>query len=388
MDKVLVLGASAIQLPLIHELREQGFYVYAVSNIGEDKACEEADKFHNISTTNFPKIKQLVEQENISNAFSIGSDVALRTLCKLAAHFSWDNHPKSEDFEFLHNKERIRERLVDQGISKIHCKCAKEYSEDLFDFDESEKWVIKPVDGYGSKGIHYLEHYHDKEKYFKIALMHSLERRVIVEPFIEGKQLTIEFFVDDKGRVTLIMTVEKEINEAFVPYLYLVTDNANYKKKVIRISEALDLKTGFYNIDIIDSKNGTELMDIAPRLGGNHLALLHKHTFEKNSVTDYIRFVLESSTIAPVSSEKNTGLYIVHHEKGGKITSINREPDFITVLTKDYSCAVGDEIAPLTQGNQQQGYIVFELKDKNNINEIDTLFKENRLLEVKEHLGN
>ena len=385
MDKVLVIGASTIQSPLINELREQGFYVYAVSNIEGDKAHKEADEFHNISSTNYPKIKELIEQENISNAFSIGSDLALRTLCKLATHFSWVNHPKTDEFESLHNKAKVRETLNKEGISKIKCQCAKEYSDDLFDFEEYERWVIKPVDGYGSKGVHLLEQYHDKEKYFKIALLHSIEKTVIIEPFIEGKQLTIEFFIDNKGKVIPMMTVEKQINEAFVPYLYLIGHNADYKKKLIKISEALNLKPGFYNADLIETENGVELMDIAPRLGGNHLALLYKQAFEGNSVTDYIRFVLEGTPLDPATHQKNTGLYILHHAKGGQITSLSKEPEFVKVLAKDYWATIGDKIPAFTQGNQQQGYLIFELDKKMDLAEVDNLFKENRIIEVKEH---
>jgi len=382
LNKVLVLGASAIQLPLILELKGRGFYVYAISNIKNDQASKEADEFHNISSTNFPKIKDLIENENISNAFSIGSDLALRTLTKLASYFSWGNHPKTEDFEFLHNKAKVRERLYEAGISKIQCKCVKEYSENLFDFEEHEQWVIKPVDGYGSKGIYHIEEYQDKEKYFKLAIANSIEGKVIVEPFIQGKQLVAEFFVDENGRVSPMMSIEKKNNSAFVPYLYLIRDNADYKKKLIRISGVLDLKAGFYNVDLIETKRGVELMDIAPRLGGNHLPLLYKYTFGTNSITDYVNFVFEGTTFEQNKKAKNTGLYIIHHSKGGKIATVNEHPQFLNVLEEKYWVEIGQKIEAFKQGNQQQGYIIFEMPKQVPIDEIDMTFENNPIIEI------
>jgi predicted ATP-grasp superfamily ATP-dependent carboligase len=385
LDKVLVLGASAVQLPLIHELRERGFYIYAVSNIAEDKACKEVDEFHLISSANFPKIKELIETENIINVFSIGSDVALRTSTKLAAHFSWANHPTPEEFENLHNKAKVREILKEQGTSKIHYKSAKEYSSDLFDFDEHEQWVIKPVDGYGSKGIYFIEEYHDKEKYFKLALAASIDREVIVEPFIEGRQLTIEFFITNDSKLLSMMTIEKQNNVSFVPYLYKVNDSSDYIRRLNHIAESLGLKTGIYNADLVETDTGLELMDIAPRLGGNHLALLYKHSFEANSVADYINYILEGTPFEKRKPTKNTGLYILHSEKKGTVTAINDKINFVDVIAKDVWVTVGSEVKALTQGNQQQGYIIFEHDKKETLEELDVLFNEADIIQVKEH---
>ena len=385
MDKVLVLGASSVQLPLIHELRQRGFYIYAVSNIQEDKAREEVDEFHLISSTNFPKIKELIEAENITNVFTIGSDVALRTLTKLSSNFGWANHPTPVEFENLHNKSKVRKILHEEGLSIIQCKCVREYSDHLFDFDEYKRWVIKPVDGYGSKGIYHIEEYHDKKKYFNLALAVSVERQVIIEPFIEGRQLTIEFFVTNEEKVISMMTIEKLNNSSFVPYLYLVKANTDYVEGLNHISRALKLKPGFYNVDLIETKAGLELMDIAPRLGGNHLALLYQYTFGSNSVADYVNFVLEGTAVEKRKHSQNTGLYIIHSEKGGKVTSVDKNPKFINSLAHELWATTGDKIEAFTEGNRQQGYIIFNYNEKMRLEDIDEIFKKNSLIKVREH---
>lgn len=386
--KVLVLGAGAVQLPLIKELKERNFYVLAVSNIDDDKARNEVDEFHLISSTNFPKIKALVEEKNIINAFSIGSDVALRTLTKLAAHFSWPNHPSIDGFEALHNKAIVREKLYKAGLSKIEPNSCTEYSDDLFDFESYSEWIIKPVDGYGSKGVHLVEEYFDKEKYYKLAKVQSVEHTVIIEPFIEGKQFTTEFFVSEKGKVTFMTVIEKKNNEAFVPYLYLLQGISSYKKFVSQIALALELEQGYYNIDFVEGDDGFELMDIAPRLGGNNLALLYQMAFEKNSVSDYVRFVLEGSPLEERKPTQQIGLYLLHHASGGVVTSIDEQVSFLNVLTKQYWVNVGDDVPAFTQGSFQQGYIVFEAEKKQTIDQLDELFLENEVIKVKEPLLN
>jgi predicted ATP-grasp superfamily ATP-dependent carboligase len=382
-SKVLVLGAGAVQLPLIKELRVLGFYVLAVSNIEEDKASAEVDEFHLISSANFPKIRELIEQEGVINAFSIGSDVAMRTLTKLAAHFSWVNHPTVELFEFLHNKKQVREALCEVGLSKIECKSSIEYSEGLFDFAHNEKWIIKPIDGYGSKGIYQVEEYHDKEKYFKLAKMHSVEHQVVVEPFIEGEQFTSEFFVTEEGQVIFLMVAEKMNNEAFVPYLYLLKSYSDFDKFINRVSAALNLGKGFYNIDFVHGAAGFELMDVAPRMGGNHLAVLYETAFEKNSIEDYVSFILDGTNLEKRKPAFFVGMYLLHHPKGGLVTTINEQIDFVNVLAKEYWLAVGDEIPAFTQGSSQQGYLIFESNKKQSIDELDELFTENEIIKTK-----
>ena len=386
--KVLVLGAVIVQLPLIKELRAAGYYVLAVSNIEDDKGKGEVDEFHVIASSNFPKIKALVEENNIINAFSIGSDVSLRTLAKLAAHFSWPNHPSEEGFEALHNKNLVREKLYKTGLSKIEPNSYTEYSEEAFDFEAYDEWIIKPVDGYASKAVHLVEEYFDKEKYFKLAKMQSLEHTVIVEPYIEGKQLTTEFFVSEKGNVTFIMMVEKKHNEVFVPYLYLLQGISDYKKFISQVALALELECGYYNIDFVEGKSGLELMDISPRLGGNYLDLLYKLAFEKNSVSDYVSFILNGTALEERKPTRQIGLYLLHHSTGGVVTAINEQLPFLTLVTKQYWVSLGDDVPAFTQRSFQQGYIVFEADKKQSIEEFDQLFIENEVIKVKAPLLN
>lgn len=383
LDKVLVLGTGVVELALIRELRERGFYVCAVSNTVDDRVKNETDEYYKINTTNFPKIKELIEREGILNAFSIGSDMALRTLAKLASRFGWENHPSEEKFEFLHNKGKVREALKAQGLSDIPCRSATEFSEDIFDFNEYEKLVIKPADGYGGKGIYAVEEYNDKERLFKLAKASSVVGEIIVEPYISGRQFIVEFFVTREDEVILVSAAEKQVNDHFTPYLFIERSTLEFKKKVTGFVEALSLENGFYSVDLIESERGVELMDIAPRLGGSHLVMLYKQTYDTDLMKDYVDFVLEGKEIEKRKIVNDVAMYILHHKDGGTVTYLDREMEFIKSLQKEIWVDVDDKIASYKHSNHQQGFVIFEVNKKETLSEIDELFEENQIIHVK-----
>ncbi len=369
-EKVLILGAS--QTKLIKALKNKGYYTIAVSNVVTEK-IDALDELVQISTTNFPKIKELISTQNIKRAFTMGSDIAQQTLCKLAEFFGWDNYPSYRLFDQLHQKNQVRQKLIDNNLSSIPLICASTFDNKLFDFSRYEAFVVKPVDGYGSKGISIVHEYNDLEKCFVKAKAFSSAKSVLVEPLIEGAHFTLEFFVHD-GSVSILLATAKENNKHLVPYLFKSIKRSPFNNMVKKFATALELENGFYNVDLLQTNDKLELIDIAPRLGGSFLVQMYEQVFGEGIAPKYIDYTISGTEPKQMVPSKIVGLYVLHADKKGELTKLN-VPQNYPLLDSEVP-DLPKAVESFTESRFQFGYLMYDLPKKLSIESLDENFAE------------
>lgn len=363
MTKVLILGASATQQPLIKTLKERGFYTVVVSN-QIDEQTQDMDEFLEISITNFPKLKELIVEKDISRALTIGSDLGQLTVIKLAEHFGWENVASLETFERLHLKDLVREKLLEERMTRIPLVVRTDFEQQDFNFENQKSYVVKPVDGYGSKGVNYVQEYNNIELLFKKAKAFSTAKKVLIEPLLEGKHITLEFFVGEETTVPLLAT-QKVINDNMVPFAYRSIKRSKFKGFIEKVSDALELDKGFYNVDALQTDDGIELLDIAPRLGGNYLSTMYREIFDKSLLDELIDYLINGVEPNYHKPDKVVGLYILHSDKKINVKGINI-PDEYPLIDSSYP-SFPKEVEPLTESRFQIGYLLYEIPKKLNI---------------------
>ncbi len=371
-EKVLILGASASQVELIKALKNKGYYTIAVSNVVVKK-IDALDELLQISTTNFPKIKELIISQGINRAFTLGSDIALQTLCKLAEHFGWDNYPASNLFDQLHQKDKVRQKLIDNNLSDIPLIFSSTFDNKLFDFGRYDSFVVKPVDGYSSKGISVVREYNDLEKSFKKAKTFSSKKSVLVEPLIEGAHFTMEFFVHD-GNVIILLATAKENNKHLVPYLFKSIKRSPFNNMIEKFATALGLENGFYNVDLLQTSDKLELIDIAPRLGGSFLVKMHKEVFGEGIAEKYIDYTVSGLRPKQMVPSKIVGLYILHADEKGELSKVN-VPQNYPLLASEVP-DLPKSVESFTESRFQFGYLMYNLPKKLSIESLDENFAE------------
>ena len=86
MDKVAIIGASYLQLPLIAKAKEMGYETHVFAWEANDVGEKEADFFHPISIVEKEKILEVCKEIGISGICSIASDLAVLTVNYVANH--------------------------------------------------------------------------------------------------------------------------------------------------------------------------------------------------------------------------------------------------------------------------------------------------------------
>ena len=84
MKKLMILGASVLQIPAIVQAKKMGIYVIAVDMNPNAEGFSYADKKIVVSTTDTKKVLEAAKENDIDGILTIASDRPMITVAKVA----------------------------------------------------------------------------------------------------------------------------------------------------------------------------------------------------------------------------------------------------------------------------------------------------------------
>ena len=133
--KMLILGAGNAQIDLIEYARDAGFEIYGCSYTNTDKGIPLLDHFAMIDITDAGKIEKYVVENRIDSIYSVGSDIAVPTICKVAEKTGKFHFVSSRTAQLCCNKHLMREAFGQDSrfqVPYMVCKTLAEAEEARF----------------------------------------------------------------------------------------------------------------------------------------------------------------------------------------------------------------------------------------------------------------
>ena len=191
MKKIAIIGASYLQLPLVKKAKEMGLYTLCFA-WSEGAVCkDEADEFYPISIVEKEQILTVCREKQIDGICTIASDVAAPTVAYVAENMGLVGNSYEAAIR-ANNKYLMRQAFSVAGIpSPAYRKITSFEQLDL----EALRFpvIVKPTDRSGSLGITKVEQIEDLWTAVETALASSFKHEAIVEEFIEGREISVEF---------------------------------------------------------------------------------------------------------------------------------------------------------------------------------------------------
>lgn len=283
IKKLAVIGASYLQLPLVKKAKEMGLEVHCFAWT-EGAVCKElADYFYPISIVEKEEILKVCQEIGIDGICTIASDVAAPTVAYVANQMNLVGNDYDAAVR-ANNKYQMREAFMKVGVpcpkylmvtpETLH---STEVTEGLREFQYP--MISKPSDRSGSLGVTKImnssEFYHAVE----LAMEKSFKHQAMVEEFIEGREISVEFIsyngvhyplqITDKVTTEAPHFVELEhhqpstISKEMFTTIYDITKNA---------LNALGLTNGASHAEYKITKDGRiAIMEIGGRMGGDFI---------------------------------------------------------------------------------------------------------------------
>lgn len=196
-EVVIILGASALQVPLINFVKQKGYFVIVVSIPGNYPGFSLADKAVFLDVRDVNGIYAAVKDYHIVSVLTDETDIAVPTVAALAKKLHVEgNDPRTASI--YANKFLMREACRQTGVPVPKYTLISN-TEDITKKMNSIKFpaIMKPEDNQGSRGVFKVSSHKDILRNFQESQSYSTTGNVIVEEFFKGKEVVCEGFVLD-----------------------------------------------------------------------------------------------------------------------------------------------------------------------------------------------
>lgn len=304
--KLLLLGGSHAEIPLILAAKELGYYVITTGNDQKGLGHSYADKniFADFSDKN--AMLTLASTEKIDAICSGCNDFALLSTAYVAEKLSLPGHDSYEIAKQIHHKDKYRklaESLEIPTPKSIRISTIEELEKNIVSLQFPI--IIKPVDLTGGKGIQRADSIEEAKNAFNVAMKKTRENYCIAEEFIEGSRHGFSCYIS-KEKVVFYFAD----NEQYFLNQYLVsgantpsTSSQNtlemLKEYSERIAKKLHLVDGILHIQYIEKDNGIPfIIEVCRRSPGDLYIKLVQYATGIN----YSKFIVMAETGMDVSA--------------------------------------------------------------------------------------
>lgn len=278
--KIMILGASILQLPAIEKALEMGLDVVAVDmnpnalGFGVPGVIKEV-----ISTIDIPAVLEAAKRHGIHGIITLASDMPMRTVAAVAEEMglvgiSPDTAVKAT------NKAAMRQALEAHNVPiPRYCKVSdrEAYLAAVAGF--TGPFMVKPADNSGSRGIIKVETPADAERVraaYEYSRQHSRGGDVVVEEYMSGPEVSVETLTVE-AKCHVIQITDKLTTGAphFVemghtqPTAHDAETAEKIRQVAIAANRAVGITNGPSHTEIIVTQEGPKVVEIGARLGGD-----------------------------------------------------------------------------------------------------------------------
>ena len=329
MKKILILGGSRLQMPVINSALSRGYFVITCGNKPHDPGHRLSHEYHNISILEKENVLALAREKEIDFVLSYCSEAGLMAAAFIAKQLSLPG-AMPETIRLLTEKDRFRNFQKANGFTyPAYWVLEKgDYPGNLSEAGLSLPLVVKPVDSTGCKGTCLIVDSEQIPEAINTALSHSNQKRIIIEEYITASrpEFTGDGFVSN-GRLVFLNLGDHHYDETLNPLLSYCTSwpaslTENENKEITDLIESMLRAAGYtdgpFNVDLrMDSQGNIYILELAPRNGGNFISKLMEYSTGFSS-SDMILNSLEGRIIKKFEiTGRPVANYIFHSKNQG-----------------------------------------------------------------------
>lgn len=280
--KLMILGASILQLPAIEKARELGLETIVVDMnpkaIGFDV---EGVQKEIISTIDIPAILEAAKRHKIDGIITIATDIPMRAVAAVATEMNLIGISADTALKAT-NKAEMRKALQAGSVPipkffKVSNK--REYLDAVKQFNIP--FIVKPADSSGSRGIFEVIDITDAkliDEAYDYCHPYSRDGSVVVEEYMSGPEVSVETLSMD-GICHVIQITDKLTTGA--PHYVEMGHSQPTRlgeeiaEKICEVAKAANKAIGIMNgpshTEIIVTNEGPKIVELGARLGGDNI---------------------------------------------------------------------------------------------------------------------
>jgi len=368
MKKLLIIGASILQLPAIKKAKEMGYYVGVIDYNPNAVGVPLADEFFNVSTIDIDGVAETAKKFAPDGIMTLATDMPMRSIAKAAEVCSLPGITMDTAIKSTDKGEMIKAfeacgvehpwyfilsapSELDSVIDKISFPC-----------------ISKPTDNSGSRGVMLI---HNEEE-LREAIAYSSENGrsggVIVEEYMVGPEVSVEIITTD-GEPHVLNVTDKLTTGAphFVemghnqPSRLAADDLEKIRDLARRAVKAVGIKNGPAHVEIMLTKDGPKMVELGARMGGDCITT---HLVPLSTGIDMIAATIKIACGEEPDIERKFGkgsAIRYFNTPCGTIKSISGAEEALKIDgVKEISFVknVGDEVGSIGSSTDRVGFVI------------------------------
>ncbi|WP_373221992.1 ATP-grasp domain-containing protein [Mediterraneibacter gnavus] len=375
--KIMILGASILQLPAIEKAKEMGLDVIVVDMNPEAIGFKVPGiKKEIISTIDIPAIIEAAKRHQIDGIMTLATDMPMRSVAAVAREMNLVGIDEDTALKAT-NKAEMRKALQLGGVpipKFFKVSNENEYKEAVKQF--TVPFIVKPADSSGSRGIFEVVDITNQElvkKAYEYCKPYSKVGDVVVEEYMLGPEVSVETLAVDG--VCHVIQITDKLTTGAPHYVEMGHSQPTRHNKEIadKISEvakaankAIGIKNGPSHTEIIITSEGPKIVELGARLGGDNITT---HLVPLSTGVNMVECCIEIALGEKPDIEKkwNHGSAIRYFQQhAGIVGSIKGLEDAKKIEgIKQISIVhgVGEEVTEITSSGSRMGFVIAQ--DKN-----------------------
>lgn len=370
--RLMILGASILQLPAIEKAIEMGLEVIAVDmnpkavGFGVQGVEKEI-----ISTIDEQAIVEAAKKHKIDGIMTLATDMPMRSVAAVAKEMNLIGIDADTAFKAT-NKVEMRRALQSCGVpipKFFKVTNEEEYIEVVKQFNVP--FIVKPADSSGSRGIFEVIDITDKrlikEAYYYCKPF-SRVGDVIVEEYMSGPEVSVETLSIDG--VCHVIQITDKITTGAPHYVEMghsqpSRHSKEISEKISKVAKAANKALGITNgpshTEIIVTSEGPKIVEVGARLGGDNITT---HLVPLSTGVDMVECCIkialgEKPDIKPKWNKGAAIRYFDQHKgivKG--IEGIEEAKKIIGVQQISVVHGVGEEVTEINSSASRMGFVI------------------------------
>lgn len=285
--KMMILGASALQVPAIKKAKEMGYEIILVDYDPDAVGFELADVKLVVSTLDQEEVLKQARIYKPDVVITSTSDGPVRTAAYVNEKLGKQPDLSYEDSLCATIKSYMRERLKECHVpipQYFVVSNEKEFQNAVQALQGN--MIVKPADNAGSRGVVLIKKDSESGKtqpedtlaVYEYSKSNSRNGVVMVEEFMEGEEVSVEAMTVN-GETTVVTITDKLTTPP--PYFVELGHTepsrhpAKLQEQIREITKqavaAIRLQNGPSHTEVKLTKNGPKIVELAARLGGDFI---------------------------------------------------------------------------------------------------------------------
>lgn len=302
--KILIVGGSHNEIPLIKAAIELNLYVITTGNQPQGLGHQYSDEFHLVDYSDNEAIYNLAKTLQIDFICFGAHDLSIFSTVYTASKLGFKTFDNYNTTEIIHHKDKFKVFAQKHNLLTPKAYMFKTEHEAIeFAMHFPMPFIIKPIDMGGGKGIEVIYAQKDIPSAIQNAFQYSQNKRIIIEEFFEGKLHSFSTFIQDQKVVFHYADDEYECKDnpfgvctSTSPASHFEDIKDTLLEQSNTLAKLLNLKDGLLHMQYLQKNNNVTIVEYTRRLPGD----MYNIPVEKSTGIEYAKNIIRFACGYPV----------------------------------------------------------------------------------------